>query len=83
MIRIYEELDKPSTYSWNMLHPGDVIKDTTWTAENDYALVISRQGEVITIYRFEVGAIQSLLSTDCCGRTYYKYNADLIIVERV
>ena len=83
MIRVYEELDRHQSYSWDMLHPGDVIKDTTWTAENDYALVVSRQEEVITIYCFELGATQSLRSTDCAGHSFYKYNADFIVVERV
>lgn len=83
MIRVYEELDKPSTYSWGMLHPGDVIKDTSWKAENDYALVVSRQEEVITIFRFEIGNVQSLRSSDCAGHSFYKYNADFIIVERI
>lgn len=83
MIRIYEEFDKPQSYSWGMLHPGDVIKDTSWKAENDYALVVSRQEEVITIYRFEISGVQSLRSTDCCGHSFYKYDADFIIVDRV
>lgn len=83
MIRVYEELDRPQSYTWGNLHPGDVIKDTAWTAENDYALVVSRQEEVITIYRFEIGAAQSLRSTDCAGHSFYKYNADFIVVERV
>ena len=51
MIKVHEELDKPSTYSWGMLHPGDVIRDTAWITEGDYALVVSRKNEVITIYR--------------------------------
>lgn len=83
MVRVYEELDKPSTYSWGMLHPGDVIRDTSWKAENDYAFVVSRHEEEMIIYRFEIGGIQTLRSTDCVGHSFYKYNADFIITERV
>lgn len=83
MIKVHEELDKSSTYSWGMLHPGDVIQDTAWITEGDYALVVSRKNEVITIYRFEVGTTQSLRSIDCVGHSFYKYNADFIITERV
>lgn len=83
MINIVEKLDKPQSYSWGMLHPGDVIKDTNWKAENDYALVVSRQEEVITIYRFGIGGVQSLRSTDCAGHSFYKYNVDFIITGRI
>ena len=83
MVNIIEKLDEPQSYSWGMLHPGDVIRDTTWKTEGDYAFVVSRQEEVITIYRFKLGSIQALRPTDCAGHSFYKYNADFIITGRV
>jgi len=83
MINVDERMDKPVSYSWGLLHPGDIIRDTTWKTEGDYALVVSRKDEEVIIYRFKIGCVQTLRPTDCAGRSFYKYDADLIITRRV
>lgn len=83
MINVVEKLNKSLSYSWGMLHPGDVIQDTAWKTEGDYAFVVSRHEEEIIIYRFKLGATQSLRPTDCAGHSFYKYDADLVITRRV
>ena len=83
MIDVNEKLDGAQSYSWSMLHPGDLIKNPKWITKGDYALVVSRTEDQVVIYRFGIGCVQTLRSTDCPGESFYKYDADLIITKRV